>query len=66
MKFYPFGAGSFVPFVTSASSAEYAIRAEHGLRTVSASWALTGSRGPQGDPGTPSSTFGPYTTYPPS
>lgn len=66
MRFYPFGSGSYLDYVESASRADYAISAEHGLRIISASWALSGSVGPQGDPGVPSSTVGPYESYPPT
>jgi len=65
MRFYPFGSGSFLSFVDSSSQATYARVAAEGLRAVSASWALSGSKGPVGDNGTPSTTAGPYTTYPP-
>lgn len=65
MRFYPFGSGSFLEFVESSSRADYAVRAEYGTRTISASFAVSGGIGPQGDPGTPSSTVGPYEAYPP-
>jgi len=64
MRFYPFGSGSVFPFIVSASFADYSIVAQHGLRTLSASRAISGSRGPDGDPGTPGSLVGPYNSYP--
>jgi len=66
MRFYPFGSGSFVPYVVSASLADYSITAEYGLRAISASLATSGSIGPAGDNGTPGTTDGPYNSYPPT
>jgi hypothetical protein len=65
MRFYPFGSGSITFYVDSASSAVYSNTAEHGLRTISASIAISGSIGLPGDNGVASTFHGPYETYPP-
>lgn len=66
MRFYPFGSGSITAYVTSSNYANYSNVAEFTLRTISASWAISGSVGPQGDSGTPSTFHGPYEYYPPA
>lgn len=66
MRFYPFGSGSFLEYVPSASQSDYVFRAEYGLRTISASAAVSGGIGMPGNPGTPSTFVGPYSTYPPT
>lgn len=66
MRFYPFGSASKFEETITGSSANYSFTAEYGLRTLSASYAISGSKGPPGDNGTPSTTVGPYDTYPPT
>lgn len=65
MRFYPFGSGSTITgYVSSSRYADYSNVAESTIQTISASWAISGSIGPQGDPGTPSTFHGPYDYYP--
>lgn len=66
MRFYPFGSGSLIFYVDSASMASYAEKTDFALRTISASIALTASIGPPGDNGVASTFHGPYESYPPS
>lgn len=65
MRFYPFGSASFSATANSSSQADYSVTAMHALRVISASWALSGSIGPQGNPGIVSPVSGAYTAYPP-
>jgi len=65
MRYTPFGSAS-VQLSDSSSLASYALSSIRALRVDNALYALTGSKGPQGDPGTGCTTEGPYDSYPPT
>ncbi len=57
MRFYPFGSSSLnqvynTTLATTASISDYAQTASYGIRIVTASYALSGSPGINGSPGT--------------
>jgi hypothetical protein len=62
MRFTPFGSGSILPIGISASLAEYANIAGYGILAETASYALTGSKGPDSDA---CDEAGPYEQYVP-
>lgn len=66
MRFFPFGSASATFQSISSSYADYSPTATRGILALSASFATSGSPGPQGDPGSPSTFHGPYDTYPPA
>lgn len=66
MRFTPFGSGSY-DFTFSASRADFALNASRALRTPSAQYAISGSKGMRGDDGDACTTTpNPYESYPPT
>jgi glyoxylate carboligase len=56
MRFYPFGSSSLNQVynpsaATTASLSSYALSASYGVRVTTASYAVSGTRGPNGDIG---------------
>lgn len=66
MRFFPFGSASVTLESISSSYADYSFITNRGILALSASVAISGSPGPQGDPGLPSTFHGPYDSFPPT
>jgi hypothetical protein len=65
MRYTPFGSAS-INFSDSASLSQFAITASRALRTDLALYAISSSKGPDGDPADPClPPDGPYGSYPP-